>query len=77
VEESGSYLHMSISYKEKSLLERDLHNMQHKRRLFFNEIKAQKSTMSNPETLNLCQIVCWIQTSYQHTTVNIFLNSTK
>jgi len=55
VEVSGSYLHMSIPYKEKNLLVRDLHNVQHKQRMFFNEIRAQKSTMSNPETLNLCQ----------------------
>jgi len=46
---------MSNSYKEKSLLVPDLHNMQHQQRMFFNEIKAQKSTMSNPQTLHLCQ----------------------
>jgi hypothetical protein len=48
------HIYTSISYKEKSLLVSDLHNMQHKQRMFFNEIKAQKSAMSNPETLNLC-----------------------
>lgn len=68
MEESGSYLHISTSYPEKNLAVRDLLNMQHKQRMFFNEIKAQKSTAN---------IVCWIQTSCQHATVNIFLNSTK
>jgi len=49
------HTYTSISYKEKNLLVCDLHNLQHKQRIFFNEIYAQKSTMSNPETLNLCQ----------------------
>jgi hypothetical protein len=55
VEESGSYLHISISYPEKNLAVCDHLNMQHKQRMFFNEVKTQKSTMSNCETLNLCQ----------------------
>ena len=53
--EERDHIYTSISYKEKSLLVRDLHNMQHKQRMFFNEMKAQKGEMSNPETLNLCQ----------------------
>jgi len=38
VEECGSYLHMSIYYKQKNLIVHDLNNVQHKQRMFFHEI---------------------------------------